>query len=81
MSLNPNTRTKRIEMMVNPAEVALLDTTRGPVDRSSFLRGLMYAAARTHGTTQPSIKESRPCRGRGNPTSRGAGFQMTRRQV
>ena len=67
--MNPNTRTKRIEMLVNAAEETILDIVRGPVDRSSFMRGLMYAAAsaRTHGMAAPPARESRHCRGLGRP--------------
>ena len=80
MSLNPNVRTKRIEMMANAAEVALLDATRGPVDRSSFLRGLMHNAARMHRMPPAPPKESRGCRG-ARPASRASVGVAMRRQV
>lgn len=81
--MNPNTRTKRIEMLVNAAEETILDTVRGPVDRSSFMRGLMYAAAaaRTHGMAAPPPRESRHCRGLGRPASRASVSMSQRRQV
>lgn len=79
--MNPNARTKRIEMLVNPAEVRILDLVRGHVDRSPFLRGLMHEAARTHGKPPAPPRESRGCRGVGRAANRASGGMMVRRQV
>lgn len=79
--MNPNARTKRIETMLNQSEVTLLDTIRGHVDRSPFLRGLMYAAARTNGIPPAPPKESRGCRGNGRIASRASSGMMVRRQL
>jgi hypothetical protein len=77
--MNLNARTKRIEMLTNPAEVALLDAVRGHVDRSSFLRGLMYAAAQAQSTPPAGNKESRSCVGVSkNPASRASVGRVNR---
>ncbi len=80
MSLNPNTRTECVETLLNPRELSTLDVVRGGMARSVFFRYLLDKAAGTHGKPPAPVKESRLCRV-GRPASRGAGFQMQRRQV
>ncbi len=80
MSLNPAARINSIEVKLNPSELSLLDQIRGGLGRSPFLRDLMHREARSHGKPPSPPKEALQCRAI-RPASRGAGFQMQRRQV
>lgn len=79
--MNPETRTICIEALFNPAEVSSLDSLRGGLGRSPFIRYLVHQAAQTDGKSPPRAKESRGCRGPGRPASRGGACLSQRRQV
>ncbi len=87
MSLNPNTRTVTVEVLLNEGEAAGLDAIRGGLGRSPFLRNLFHAAAkaasapRTHGTAQTYGRESRGCPGPGRPAGRARGVSNGRRHL
>lgn len=79
--MNPNARHATVEVLFNDEEISLLDTIRGGLGRSPFLRNLMHGAASSHGKPPFPPKEPRVCRG-GRPASRGVGFMASqRRQV
>ena len=80
MSINPNTRTATVEVLMNAAELEGLDRVRQMfgMDRSPFLRFLTNNAVRTHSTTPPPFRESRGCRGPGRPASRARGVSARR---
>jgi len=77
--MNHAARTTTIEVLMNEDEVTGLDAIRGSLGRSPFLRSLVDAAARatstvrTHGTAQPSCRESRQCPGLGRQACRPRG--------
>lgn len=59
-----------VEVLINEAELSLLDQIRGGLGRSPFFRHLMHGAASSHGKPPSPPKESRGCRGMGKPASR-----------
>lgn len=83
MSLNPNTRTETVEVLLNPTELAGLDRVcqMFGLARSTFLRGLSNNAVRTHGTAQPNGRESRHCPGPGRAAGRARGMTNARRHL
>lgn len=87
MSLNPNTRTVTVEVLLNEGEAAGLDAIRGGLGRSPFLRSLYHAAAkaassvRTHGTAGVRHPESRHCPGPGRQAGRARGVSTSRRHL
>lgn len=78
--MNPNARTIPVEVLFNPQELSVLDVIRNGMARSTFLRSLSNAAARTHGKPPPPPRESRGCRGArpANRASVGCVFRPTR---
>jgi hypothetical protein len=87
MSLNPATRTVRIEVLLNEGETANLDALRGGLDRSPFFRNLLYAAktaaaaARTNGMAKATPRESRGCPGPGRIAGRSRAVSNGRRHL
>lgn len=61
-----------VEVLINDAELSLLDQIRGGLGRSPFFRNLMHGAAQSHGKPPYPPKESRACRGVGRPASRAS---------
>lgn len=75
--MNTNARHITVEVLVNEAELTLLDHIRGGLGRSPFFRNLMHGAAQSHGKPPSPPKESRGCRG-GRPASRASYGGMMR---
>lgn len=70
-----------VEVLINDAELSMLDQIRGGLGRSPFFRNLMHAAVSTHGKRPPAPKEPRSCRGMGRPASRAASVHMSQRRM
>ncbi len=73
MSLNPNTRTHTLEVLMNEAEMTGLATVSKAmgIARSTWARLLINEQVRAHRSPPPPARESRGCRG-GRPASRAS---------
>lgn len=81
MSLNPNTRTECVEVLLNPTELITLDAIRGGLARSPFFRSILDKEARSHGKPPSPPRESRGCRGAGRLASRASADVSQRRHL
>lgn len=75
MSLNPATRTEKVEVLFNPDELAGLDAIRKlfGIGRSTLLRGISNSVVDAHRTAPPPGRESGGCPGPGRLAGRSRG--------
>ena len=81
MSLNPNTRTECVEVLLNRSELNKLDAVRGGLARSPFFRSMLDKEVRSNGIPPSPPRESRGCRGAGLVESRASADVSQRRHL